>query len=206
MSVIEIFTDGSCLRNPNGPGGWAAIVRYPDGRETEMCGADPSTTNNRMEMTAALEGLKAVAGTDLPVIVYSDSQYVCKGMSLWMAGWIKKNWKSSTGAAVLNKEIWEELNRAARGLKIEWKWVRGHDGHAENERVDVLAGAAARSQKGSVRQLDAGEATALQTEPVVVEPAGTLSIDLGLSDSAIAGLVRERLLAAAGKVVRIKAA
>jgi ribonuclease HI len=205
MSVIEIFTDGSCLRNPNGPGGWAAIVRYSDGRETEMCGADASTTNNRMEMTAALEGLKAVQGTDAAVVVYSDSQYVCKGMSLWMAGWIKKNWKSSTGGAVLNQDLWEQLNRAAKNIKIEWKWVRGHDGHAENERVDVLAGAAARTQRGSVRHLDAAEASALQSEPVVVEPAGTLNVDLSVSDAAIGSLVRERLLAAAGKVVRIKA-
>ena len=136
MSAIEIFTDGSCSGNP-GPGGWAAILR--SGRhEKELFGGDPATTNNRMELTAAI---KAFESLKLPseVTVYTDSRYVMDGVTKWMANWKKNGWKTADKKPVKNEELWRALEAAAAPHKVTWRWVKGHDGHPENERCDALA-------------------------------------------------------------------
>jgi ribonuclease HI len=133
---VELFTDGACSGNP-GPGGWAYILRWGD-TEKEMAGGAAHTTNNRMELTAAIEGLKALK-KPCRVVVHADSQYVVKGMTEWVAGWQRKGWKNSQKAPVVNRDLWEALLEAARPHQVRWAWVRGHDGHAENERVDKLA-------------------------------------------------------------------
>ena len=131
MIKIDIYTDGGCTGNP-GPGGWAAVLIMQDGRTLEMSGGHPSTTNNRMELTAVIKALEKVAETDIPeksrITVYTDSQYVQKGISEWMRGWIAKGWKTSTGKPVKNKELWVELKKLSDAFTIEWRWVKAHDG------------------------------------------------------------------------------
>ena len=139
---IEMFTDGSCLRNP-GPGGWAALLRAGT-RERELTGAEPDTTNNRMELMAVIGGLEALT-RPTPVIIYTVSQYVQKGAEEWLAGWRRRGWKTSAGAAVKNQDLWERLSTALQPHAARWTWVRGHAGHVENERVDQLARAAAET-------------------------------------------------------------
>ncbi len=136
MKQVEIFTDGACLGNP-GPGGWAALLRY-EGTEKEISGHAEHTTNNRMELQAAVEALtllKAPCKVDL----YTDSEYVRRGMTEWVQQWKARGWKTADRKPVANKEIWESLLNAAISHEINWHWVRGHDGHPENERVDELA-------------------------------------------------------------------
>jgi len=138
--AVEIHTDGACLGNP-GPGGWAALLRH-NGRERELAGGEQSTTNNRMELLAAimaLEALKAPCTVDLS----TDSQYVQKGISEWLPGWIRRGWKTAGGQPVKNQDLWERLDAAARPHRVRWLWVKGHAGHPENERVDQLARAEA---------------------------------------------------------------
>ncbi len=139
LSEVEIFCDGACSGNP-GPGGYGAILRCK-GVEKELSGADPQTTNNRMELTAALEALRLLT-RPCRVTVTTDSQYLVKGMTEWLAGWQRNGWKNSKKEPVLNRELWEELSRVAAGHQVAWRWVRGHAGHAENERCDALARAA----------------------------------------------------------------
>jgi ribonuclease HI len=135
-NLVEIFTDGACSGNP-GPGGYGAILRY--GRETkEISGCDPETTNNRMELMAVIEALRQLK-RPCKIRVVSDSRYVVKGMTAWITGWIKKNWKNSQKKPVLNRDLWEELLRLSRPHQIEWQWEKGHQGHEENERCDALA-------------------------------------------------------------------
>ena len=133
---IEIFSDGACSGNP-GPGGWGTILRCGD-HEKELSGFAALTTNNRMELSAALAGLQALK-RPCRVRVTSDSQYLCKGMTTWIFSWKKKGWKNSKKEEVVNRDLWEELDREAQRHQIEWVWVRGHDGHVENERCDELA-------------------------------------------------------------------
>ena len=136
MKQVEIYTDGACLGNP-GPGGWAALLRY-DGNEKEISGHAEHTTNNRMELQAAVESLtllKAPCKVDL----YTDSEYVRRGMTEWVKQWKARGWKTSDRKPVANKELWEALCTAALSHEINWHWVRGHNGHPENERVDELA-------------------------------------------------------------------
>jgi len=133
---VEIFCDGACSGNP-GPGGWGSILRW-QGQEKELAGAAPETTNNRMELTAAIEALSSLKRPCL-VVITTDSQYLVKGMSEWLPGWIRKGWINSKKEPVLNRDLWERLNELAKMHSIEWKWVRGHNGHAENERCDELA-------------------------------------------------------------------
>jgi ribonuclease HI len=136
-----VWTDGACQGNP-GPGGWAAIVCTEAG-ERELSGGLPHTTNNIMEMTAALEGLNALAPGSSACVV-TDSRYLHDGMTSWMAGWKKRGWKTAGGDPVKNQEVWLALEQAcARHAKVRWHWVRGHVGTAQNERADVLAVAAA---------------------------------------------------------------
>ena len=142
MTEALIWTDGACQGNP-GPGGWAAIVVAPDGSERELSGGLPHTTNNIMEMTAALEGLRSLDGAT-PACVVTDSRYVCDGMTSWMTGWLRRGWKTASGAPVKNQELWQALAaECRRHPAVRWKWVRGHVGNALNERADVLAVSAA---------------------------------------------------------------
>ena len=137
--VVEVWTDGGCKPNP-GPGGWAAILRFR-GVEKEMSGAEPATTNNRMELTAAAAALEALK-RPCRVVLHTDSEYVKNGITRWHTGWVRKNWRSSTGDPVKNMDLWKRLLAAAAQHKIEWRWVRGHAGDVMNERADALATAA----------------------------------------------------------------
>lgn len=136
MDVVEIFTDGACSGNP-GPGGWGAILRYK-GREKELFGGEPATTNNRMELRAVIEAL-ATLKRSVPVRVHTDSQYVQKGISEWIHGWKRRGWKTAGREPVKNEDLWRRLDELAAGHRVEWHWVKGHAGHPENERADALA-------------------------------------------------------------------
>jgi ribonuclease HI len=134
--TVDIYTDGACSGNP-GPGGWGALLRI-DGKEKEMSGYAAQTTNNRMEMMAVIEALR-VLKRPVAVRVHTDSQYVQKGISEWIHGWKKRGWQTADRKPVKNVDLWQALDAATVGHKIEWLWVRGHAGHVENERVDELA-------------------------------------------------------------------
>lgn len=139
-----IYSDGACLGNP-GPGGYCAIVRVSGQPERVVTGRKPMTTNNEMELTAAMEGLKlAVSQGAAEITVVSDSEYLVKGMTGWVRGWLRKGWKTSKGEPVKNRVLWEELHRLSQGRSVSWSWIRGHAGHPENERCDALAMAAAQ--------------------------------------------------------------
>ena len=140
MKNVEIHTDGACLGNP-GPGGWAALLRH-NGRERELAGGEAQTTNNRMELLAAIMALEALKAP-CEVVLSTDSQYVQKGIGEWLPNWIRRGWKTAGGDPVKNQDLWQRLNAAAKPHKVQWKWVKGHAGHVENERVDQLARAAA---------------------------------------------------------------
>lgn len=139
---ILIYTDGACSGNP-GPGGWGSVILYPDNQVQELGDGAASTTNNRMEMTAVLEALRAVAHLKMPVRVYTDSTYLIRGITQWIFGWRRNNWRTADGGEVSNREIWEEMSQvvAARGTqgKIEWHYSRGHVGTPGNERCDRIA-------------------------------------------------------------------
>jgi ribonuclease HI len=136
---IEIFCDGACSGNP-GVGGWGCILRW-NGHEKELSGAERETTNNRMEMTAAIAALSSLT-RPCEVVLTTDSQYLVKGMCEWSSGWIKKGWVNSKKEPVLNRDLWERLLKLARVHRVHWAWIRGHNGHPENERCDELARAA----------------------------------------------------------------
>ena len=136
MDKVEIFTDGACRGNP-GPGGYGSIIRTKD-QENEISGSAENTTNNIMELTAAVVALKQLK-EPCDVTLTSDSQYLVKGMTQWVKGWVEKGWVTASKQPVKNKEIWQELERLNKIHKISWKWVRGHQGHKENERCDILA-------------------------------------------------------------------
>lgn len=142
---VEIFTDGACKGNP-GPGGWGAIIRY-GGHEREMSGGEPATTNNRMEMMAIIKALEALT-RPCDVALHTDSKYVLDGMTKWIHGWKRNGWKTADRKPVKNAELWQELITVAAPHTIDWIWVRGHNGHVENERADQLASAAAMLQRG----------------------------------------------------------
>lgn len=140
MKRIDIFTDGACKGNP-GPGGWGAILRM-GAHEKEMSGGDPETTNNRMEMTGVIEALNALK-EPCEVTVHTDSRYVIDGMTKWLAGWLKRGWKNASRQPVKNDDLWRAMMEAVAPHKVRWQWVKGHAGHAENERADRLASDAA---------------------------------------------------------------
>ena len=142
--IVEIHTDGACLGNP-GPGGWAALLRCK-GREREVVGGDSDTTNNRMELMAAIAGLEALK-RPCEVVLTTDSQYVKLGVEQWMARWRANGWRTSDRKPVKNQDLWERLSAALAGHRVSWHWVKGHAGHAENERVDVLARDAALAMR-----------------------------------------------------------
>lgn len=139
-TVVRAWCDGACSGNP-GPGGWGAILRYGD-HERELSGGAPLTTNNKMELTAAIEVLKALKRS-CTVTITTDSQYVIKGMTTWMAGWVRKGWKNSQNKPVENRDLWERLVAASAPHTVRWAWVRGHSGDPMNERADALARAEA---------------------------------------------------------------
>ena len=136
---VEIWTDGGCKPNP-GPGGWAAILVYK-GHERELTGAEAATTNNRMELTAAAAALESLT-RPCHVVLHTDSEYLRNGITRWHTGWVRKNWRTSSGDPVANMQLWQRVLAAAKPHAIEWKWVRGHAGDVMNERADVLATAA----------------------------------------------------------------
>jgi len=133
---VELFTDGACLGNP-GPGGWGALLRF-GAREKELSGGEAQTTNNRMELMAAIGGLEALT-RPCEIDLTTDSQYVKRGVEEWMARWRANGWRTSDKQPVKNRDLWERLSAALAAHTVRWHWVKGHAGHAENERVDVLA-------------------------------------------------------------------
>ena len=143
MPILEIYTDGACSGNP-GAGGWGAILRY-GGIEKELSGAVAETTNNRMELTAVIEALKALR-RDCEIVIHTDSRYVMDGVQEWLPNWKKNNWRTSNKkSAVKNIDLWQELDQLLSKHKIRWIWVKGHNGHPENERVVKLARDAVKS-------------------------------------------------------------
>ena len=140
MKRVDIFTDGACKGNP-GPGGWGVILRMGH-HEKEMSGGEAETTNNRMEMTAVIRALKALT-EPCAVTIHTDSRYVIDGMTKWIEGWKRKGWVSASKQPVRNQDLWHDLIEAVLHHQIEWQWIKGHDGHPENERADKLASDAA---------------------------------------------------------------
>lgn len=136
MSKVEIYTDGACRGNP-GPGGWGALLLSAD-RERAVFGGEPDTTNNRMELTAAIEALNTLKHS-CEVVLYTDSTYVQKGISEWLSNWKSRGWKTAARKPVKNADLWQALDEAAGRHQIEWRWVKGHAGNAGNERADQLA-------------------------------------------------------------------
>ena len=141
-SIVTIYTDGSCLSNP-GPGGWAAILRWRD-NEREISGSELDTTNNRMELMAAIMGLNAVTRT-IQISLHTDSRYVMNGVMDWMPRWKSNGWKTSGNKPVANQDLWQQLDAVVRRHNIKWNWVKGHDGNEFNERCDQLARSEAES-------------------------------------------------------------
>ena len=133
---VAIWTDGACSGNP-GPGGWGAILVFGD-QEKELCGGEVMTTNNRMELMAAIAGLETLTEA-CTVTLVTDSQYVRQGITEWMPNWVRRRWKTAGGDPVKNRDLWERLHAATLRHKIDWRWVKGHSGDPDNERVDVLA-------------------------------------------------------------------
>jgi ribonuclease HI len=137
--VVEIWTDGGCKPNP-GPGGWAAILNFK-GTMRELSGAEPETTNNRMELTAAAEALEALK-RPCKVVLNTDSEYLKNGITRWHTGWVRKNWRNAAGDPVKNMDLWRRVLDAAKPHEIDWRWVKGHSGNPMNDRADELATAA----------------------------------------------------------------
>ncbi len=135
-SIVEAFTDGACRGNP-GPGGWGVLLRY-GGTEKELYGGEQNTTNNRMELMAAIKALESLT-RDCTVRLTTDSEYVKNGITQWMANWKKNGWRTANRKPVKNMDLWQRLDEAVKQHDVEWHWVRGHSGHDENERADQLA-------------------------------------------------------------------
>ncbi|OIN86676.1 MAG: ribonuclease HI [Alphaproteobacteria bacterium CG1_02_46_17] len=135
-NFVELFTDGACSGNP-GPGGWGVLLRFK-GTEKELCGGELDTTNNRMELMAAIEGLRALS-RPCRVKIHTDSKYVLQGITEWLEGWKAKGWKTANRKPVKNQDLWQDLDQEIARHDIEWIWVKGHAGHIENERADELA-------------------------------------------------------------------
>ena len=190
--IQSFYTDGACSGNP-GPGGWGVVVYFEDGSVYEMGGSEPQTTNNRMEMQAAIAALKLLASTGQtdPVILYTDSEYLKKGVTEWVKGWKRKGWKTSQGKAVLNQDLWESLDML-NSKQVDWRYVRGHSGDIGNERCDAIARAYANGRSPSLQQLVVLEAFSseitnnssyekLQSTQV---PSDLITSDLAMNDSA----------------------
>lgn len=140
LSVVEIFADGACKGNP-GPGGWGVLLRLASSGkrpEKELCGGDPATTNNRMELTAAIQGLTSLK-RQCKVRLHTDSKYVIDGITKWIDGWKRRGWTTADGGPVKNEDLWRQLDKIRGQHEVEWIWVKGHSGHVDNERADALA-------------------------------------------------------------------
>ncbi len=148
MIAVDIFTDGACSGNP-GPGGWGALLRYGD-TEKEICGGEDATTNNRMELLAAIRAIEALKRPST-VRLHTDSTYLRDGITRWIGGWKANGWKTAAKKPVKNVDLWQRLDAAAAGHEIEWRWVKGHAGHPDNERADALA----RKGLAQAREADA---------------------------------------------------
>ena len=146
MKTIQLITDGACLGNP-GPGGWAAILRYGSNKK-EIFGSEPHTTNNRMELKAAIEGLRTLK-EQCEVEVITDSEYLKNGITQWITGWKKRNWMTSQKKPVVNRDLWEQLDDQVERHQTKWSWTKGHASHEDNNRADELASLAAREQRCS---------------------------------------------------------
>jgi len=146
VKQVQVFTDGACSGNP-GPGGWGVVLRFGD-KERELCGGADNTTNNRMELTAAIEGLRAL-NEPCEVVLTTDSTYVKDGITRWLANWKKNGWKTAAKKAVKNRDLWQELDQQTSRHAVQWQWVKGHSGHSENERADALANQGMDKVKGS---------------------------------------------------------
>jgi ribonuclease HI len=144
LPLVEIFTDGACRGNP-GPGGWAVLLRMAD-KERELSGGEAPTTNNRMELTAAIRGLEALK-KPCRVELHTDSNYVRDGITKWIHGWQRNGWRTADRKPVKNAELWQELLDAAKPHRVAWHWVKAHSGHPENDRVDALACAEADARR-----------------------------------------------------------
>jgi len=153
MKKVQVITDGSCLGNP-GPGGWAAILRYNQ-HSKELWGCESRTTNNRMELTAAIEGLRALL-EPCEVEVVTDSEYLKNGITAWIHGWKRKGWMTSQKKPVINQDLWKALDEQVARHKMTWEWTKGHASHADNNRCDELAQRAAREQCNSSQPLAGG--------------------------------------------------
>ena len=134
--IVDLYSDGACKGNP-GVGGWGVLLRFGE-VEKDLCGGARATTNNRMELQAVIEGLKALS-RPCQVRVHTDSKYVQQGISEWLPNWIRRGWKTAGGTPVKNQDLWRELSQEANRHRVEWLWVKGHAGHPENERADALA-------------------------------------------------------------------
>jgi ribonuclease HI len=171
VKQIEMFTDGACSGNP-GPGGWGAILRYGD-TVKELNGGEAATTNNRMELMAAIQGLNALKEPCV-IDLYTDSNYVRDGISGWIHGWKRNGWKTASKQPVKNAELWQALDEATRRHKVTWHWVRGHAGHPENERADELARMGMAPFKPARRDMapspDAGKPAAAPRKPAGRRP------------------------------------
>jgi ribonuclease HI len=145
MKQVTLVTDGACIGNP-GPGGWACILRY-NARAKELYGSEPHTTNNRMELRAVIEGLRALKEPCAATVI-TDSQYVKNGITQWIHGWKRNGWRTKAKTPVLNQDLWMALDAEAARHELHWEWVKGHASHADNNRADELAERAAREQRG----------------------------------------------------------
>lgn len=147
-ALCHVYTDGSCLRNPDGPGGWAVCIVRPGEEMETLSGGDPSTTNNRMEMMAAIEALRHLPEGEA-IVLSTDSQYLKNGITKWIFGWKRRGWKKANGSPVLNRELWQALDGLIAGRSITFRWVKGHAGHKYNEICDMLARKEAQAHRRS---------------------------------------------------------
>lgn len=195
--VKEIYTDGACSGNP-GPGGWGTLVEFADGQVQELGGRDTQTTNNRMEMQAAIAALEFLSKADIDsgaVILHTDSEYLKNGITKWINGWKRKGWKTSSGKPVLNKDLWQQLDRlsqtlTAEQIKVDWRYVRGHAGNPGNERCDEIARAYSHAQPISLKQhKKAGRSQKLAAIP---EPNSTSNQQIETNDVPVQNTVTRR--------------
>lgn len=221
----NIYTDGSCLRNPGGPGGWGVVCIMQDGAREERSGPASSTTNNRMELAAAIEGLDTMTswerdhgsdGAPRSFTLCTDSKYVLQGITSWIRGWRRNGWKTSQGKDVVNRDLWQALAarvQAAQGKNItfNWHWVKGHDGNDGNERADELAGTAARTQRGMSRfvsapqaeqEAAAGRSSADETAQPT-RASDVIELNTQMTDEELGSMVRAALQAAGGDSIRL---
>lgn len=204
MALIQkIYTDGACSGNP-GPGGWGTVIYFDDRRVHEIGGYDPETTNNRMEMQAAIAALQYYKdfGQSNIIALYTDSEYVKNGITKWLPGWKKKGWKTSTGKPVLNQDLWEQLDQLD-SPKIEWRYVRGHSGDPGNERCDAIARAFSLGGTPSLKTLDATVAEDTMSDSDSMGGLSKLSDASELRDGSIESVPREVRIAALRDLVDV---